>query len=103
MALFSDPQFDQLMDQYFDDDCDPQFLYRGSQEDIIEVLKAWVIRRKMVFKEQMELGDQAQKSSKLTLSSPSEAQNPKNLSDAISRAARIRVRSTKEQASRRLS
>ena len=40
MALSSDLQFNQLMDRYFDTDRDPQFLYRGSQESIIEELKA---------------------------------------------------------------
>lgn len=46
MVLSSDPLFNQLMDRHFDSDRDPQFLYRGSQEHIIEELKAWVCRRK---------------------------------------------------------
>lgn len=46
MVLSSDPLFNQPMDRYSDSDRDPQFLYRGSQERIIEKLKAWVCRRK---------------------------------------------------------
>lgn len=97
MALYSDPQFDQLMFQYFENGCNPQSLYQGSQEDIIEVLKAWVIRRKAVYKDQMELRDQSQKSAKLVLSSPNEARNPRRINELNSETDRSQVRSTKEQ------
>ncbi|KAF6226995.1 hypothetical protein HO133_008436 [Letharia lupina] len=53
MAPFSDPQMHQPMDQYWKHDHDPQFLYRGSQEDIVKELEAWVVHRKEVYKERL--------------------------------------------------
>lgn len=68
MAPFSDPNMNQLMERYFDSDCYPQFLYQCSQETVVKELKTWIVRRKEVYKEQMELRDQSQKSSKEIMS-----------------------------------
>ena len=68
MAPFSDPQMNQLMDRYSVSNCQPQFLYQGSQESIVKELQAWIVRRKEVYKEQMELRDESQKASKAILS-----------------------------------
>ena len=100
MALYSNPQFDQLVNEYFNHDRDPQFLYQGSQESIIEELKAWIIRRKQVYKEQLELRDQAQESTKLGLTSPRIARDPEYVSQVLTRHARIHVSKTEEQSSR---
>ena len=96
MALYSNPQFDRQVDEYFSHDRDPQFLYQGSQETIIEELKAWIIRRKQVYKEQLELRDQAQESTKLGLTNPRIARDPEYVSQVLSRHARSKVRKTEE-------
>lgn len=65
MVLSSDPLFNQPMDRYSDSDRDPQFLYRSSQEHIIEELKAWVLPpQENLQREQMELRHQCQQSTK---------------------------------------
>lgn len=92
MVLSSDPLFNQLLDRHFDSDRAPQFLYRGSQEHIIVKLKAWVCRRKKVYKEQMELRHQCQKSTKEIMSSPAKAREPGYVSAVMSRYARVTVR-----------
>ncbi len=91
MALFSDPQLTQVMEQYFDHDCNPQFLYQGSHEAIIEELKGWVVRRKEVYKEQMELRDQAQTSTKEVMSSKGKVKTPAYMSACLKRHSRITV------------
>ena len=91
MTVFSDPQVTQAMAKYFDHDLDPQYLYQGSHETIIEELKAWVIRRKEVYEEQMKLRDQSQKALKLYLESPLKAMEPGNVSITYSRYTRITV------------
>ena len=91
MALFSDPQLTQLMEQYFDHDCNPQFLFQGSHEAIIEELKGWVVRRKEVYKEQMELRDQAQTQTKEGMSSPGKTREPAYMSASLKRYSRTTV------------
>lgn len=91
MAPYSDPQMEQLMDLYFDNDGDPQYLYRGSQESITEELKAWVVRSKEVYKEQIELRHGLQKSTMEGLSSPGKMREPGAISAALSRHARVKV------------
>ena len=100
MALYSNPHFNRAVDEYFDHDRDPQFLYRGSLESIIEELKAWIVRRKQVYKEQLELRHQAQESTKLGLASPRIARDPEYVSQVVKRHARTQVRKTEEQALR---
>ena len=97
MALYSDPEFDRLVGQYFENDRNPQFLYQGSLENIIEELEEWIIRRKQVYKEQLELRDQAQQSTKLGLDSPRIARDPQYVNQVVSRHARSKVRKTAEQ------
>lgn len=99
MALYPNPQFDQLVNEYFIRGRDPQLLYQGSQESIIQELKAWIVRRKQVYKEQLELRDQAQESTKLGLTSPDIARDPEYVSQVLSRHARRVVRKPKEQSS----
>ena len=96
MPLYWNPQFDQLVDEYFGHGRDPRYLYQGSQETIIEELKAWIIRRKQVYKEQLELRDQAQESTKLGLTSPRIARDPEYVSQVLNRHARSKVRKTGE-------
>lgn len=91
MAPFSDPHLDELVDQYFSHDCHPKFLYQGSQESIIEELKAWVGRRKEVHKAQMELRHEAQKASEEVYSSPSKYQDPEFIRVVQNRIARAEV------------
>ena len=100
MPLYWNPQFDQLVDEYFAHGRNPRYLYQGSQEKIIEELKAWIIRRKQVYKEQLELRDQAQESTKLGLTSPRIARDPEYVSQVLARHARSKVRKTEEQPSR---
>ena len=96
MALYCNPQLDHLVDEYFKHDRDPQFLYQGSEESIIEELKVWIVRRKLVYKEQLELRDQAQESTKLGLISPRIARDPEYVNQVVNRHARIKVLKTKE-------
>lgn len=85
------------MDRYFDSDCDPQFLYQGNQETIVKELKAWIIRRKEVYKEQMKLRDESQKSSKELLSGQVQASAKAAIvRAAVSRADRVTVGKTSE-------
>ena len=91
MALYSDPEFDERMNKYFDHK-DPQLLYQGSNEDIIEILKAWVVRRKAVFKEQFELRNQCHKSSRRLLNREARTQEPGYLLEVLDRNARVKVR-----------
>lgn len=95
MAPFSDPIMDQLMDRYFDSDCQPQFLYQGSQENIVKELKAWLVRRKAVYKEQMELRDQSQKSGKEIMSGQvQKSEYPAFLTASLNASKRATVRKT---------
>ena len=97
MAPFSDPQMNQLMDRYFDSDCHPQFLYQGSLENIIKELQAWIVRRKEVYKEQMELRDESQKASKAILSGQVQASaRSVFMRESMSRVDRVTVRKTEE-------
>lgn len=100
MALYSDPEIDELVDNYFSNGRDPRLLYQGSNENITEKLKAWIPRRKQVYKEQLELRDQAQESTKLGLTNPRIARDPEYVSKVVSRHARIKVREIKDQSSR---
>lgn len=45
MASFSDPAVDTLMDQNFDSEKDPRYLYTGSQTEITKKLQEWLPRR----------------------------------------------------------
>ena len=101
MALYSNPEFDRLVDEYFENDRDPHFLYQGSQENITEMLKAWIVRRKQVYKEQLELRDQAQESTKLGLTTPRIARDPEYVSQVLSRHARIHVRKPEAQSAKK--
>ena len=101
MAFYSDSQFDQQVNEYFNNGHDPRLLYHGSKEDIIEKLKAWIVCRKQVYKEQLELRDQAQESTKLGLTSPRIARDPEYVRQVVSRHARIKVRKTEEQSSQK--
>ena len=100
MALYSDPQFNRAVDEYFNHDHDIEYIYQGSTESIIEELKAWVIRRKQVYKEQLELRHQAQESTKLGLASPHIARDPEYVSQVVKRHARTLVRNTEKHALR---
>ncbi len=79
------------MEKHFDHDRDPKFLYQGSHEAIIEELKGWVVRRKEVYKEQMELRDQAQTSTKEGMSSPGKTREPAYMSACLKRHSRTTV------------
>ena len=58
---------------------------------IIEELKAWVCRRKKVYKEQTGLRDQCQKSTKEAMDSLSKARELGYVSAVMSRYARVKV------------
>ena len=64
MSPFSDPKMERRKDQYFKRNRDPQFLYQGPQEAIVKELKAWVVRRKEVAREQIALKDKLQDSTR---------------------------------------
>lgn len=82
---------DQRKDQYFKQDRDPQLLYQGTQETIVKELKAWVVRRKEVIKEQMELRNKSQKSTKELISSAVKAADPGQMRIFLERNARAKV------------
>ena len=93
MAPDSQSKFDQQVDQYFEKDHNPQFLYQGSHEDIIEKLKAWIVRRKVAYKEQMELRERSQKASKEIFDFPEKVMEPGYMNVILARYDRVTVRS----------
>lgn len=97
MAPFLDPAMDQRKDQYFKQDRDPQLLYQGTQETIVKELKAWVVRRKEVIKEQMELRNKSQKSTKELISSAVKAADPGQMRIFLERNARAKVDQNQSQ------
>ena len=96
MVLFSDPQFVQLMEQYINSYRHPQFLYQGSQDNIVEALKAWVIRRKDLIRVRMELRGRVLQSMIVGMNGPNRAPDPVYLNHNVRREAEIEVRWTKE-------
>ena len=91
MASILDPQFDQLIKQYLESDCDPEFLYPGSYENIIKELKAWVVHRKEANKELMEVRNQSQQRFKRVMEFPDTILEPGCLEAILSTFARIGV------------
>ncbi|CAD6572997.1 MAG: hypothetical protein ASARMPRED_005821 [Alectoria sarmentosa] len=79
---------DHLMDQYLEHERDPKFLYQGSQESIIKELHAWIVRRKEVYREQMEVRDLSQKATKATMNDPVIVQEPGYFSTILGRKNR---------------
>ena len=91
MAPFTDPHMEQLKEQYYASECDPKFFYQGSQESIIEELKAWVVRRKEVYKAQMKSRHESQKSTRENFNSPAKALDPESIRVAKVRYSRAMV------------
>lgn len=79
------------MTQYYIHNRQPNFLYPGSLETIVTELKAWVVQRKGVYKEHLELRDQAQKLTQQMFNGEIKAEPPTSLNIALSRQARITV------------
>ena len=96
MVLFSDPQFIQLMEKYVDSYRDPLFLYQGSQDNIVEALKAWVIRRKQLIKVRMVLRERVLRSMIVDMNIPNKEPDPVFLNHNVRWEAGIEVRLTKE-------
>ena len=94
MAPFLDTQLEALFILYHDRERDPQLLYGGSQDNIVEELKTWLVRRKEVFMEQRELKDQSQLRIEKMLSSEVKAPDPGHLDSILERRMRGMVGET---------
>ena len=54
MAPLIDAEMNDLMVQHYRSDHDSKFLYRGSQDNIVKELQAWVVYRRKIYQKQRE-------------------------------------------------
>ena len=75
MAPFTDSRMNQMMTRYYGSKCNPKYLYDGTIGNIEKEMRAWVVRRQEVSREQMELREKIFESTIEVRIAPTKAQH----------------------------